>query len=71
MFSYGKDTILQNTIFTDYESIGTVSMEDLNNTPFYAFKYKGKTLKVKDEKKCGATGDCHEFLDSFLDIYFL
>ena len=68
MFSYGKDSVQRNLVFTDYEAIGIVSIDDINNQPFYSFKYKGKSLAVNDEK-CG--GNCLDFLDSFLDIYFL
>ena len=48
MLEHGNDTIMANQTTTDFEKIGSISLEKSNNIPFYRFFYKGKMLKADE-----------------------
>ena len=71
MIHYRKDYISEAISETDFQSLGVVTTFHIDNTPFYLFKYKGKTLKAKDDEHCAlAGGDCFKFLKMFTKMYF-
>ena len=73
MLTYGNDNIFENTIGTNFDELGLVDANRLNNSlPFYNFKSQDGMIKRKDDKVCGATGgDCFKFLLQYLDFIFL
>ena len=62
MITFNNDDIQINTIETDFESLGNVTMKEIGGSlPFYALRYKFSFLKTVDQEVCG--GSCFDMLN--------
>ena len=68
LFTYGRNYVNQIVSSNDLDELGVVSLEEMNNVPFYSFKYKGSVLKPNHEM---CVGNCFDFLNKFVNMYFI
>tara|TARA_B110000285_G_scaffold166173_1_gene185676 strand:- start:505 stop:723 length:219 start_codon:yes stop_codon:yes gene_type:complete len=72
MIYYLNNSTSSNLTITDLKLVGEKNLLEMGSKPFYTPRYRGKILQKRNEKVCAETGgDCLEFVQKFLDVYWI
>ena len=57
---------------TKLNDLGEITIQEMGSLPVYTPRFKGRTLKNRDDKVCKKTGgDCLKFVQKFLDMFWI